>query len=343
MSLSQDLVDLAVALKAISDGRMDATQAAIVAQWSAAWHELSGEWAAALDDLIAAADGDQWPSRATILRSERALQALRHTADELQRLTDDGATVVAGSLDGLLQLAEDHQLRLIGSQFPVDYADWSVVRVDKAALDAIVARTTSTIGALSWPIPGDVEAAIKSVLIRGVALGENPRTAAAVMLKRIGDRFDGGRRRAENIARTEMIDAYRASAQQTRLANRDLLAGWAWTAYLGPRTCQVCVSMHGTEFPLDEPGPNDHQSGRCVATPVTKTWRELGIDLDEPNRTPAKSGAAWFAGQPVKVQREILGPKRYEAWKAGTYPPEQWAAVGDNPGWRPSYKPTPAP
>lgn len=343
MSLSQDLVDLTVALKAISDGRMDATQTALTAQWAKAWHELATEWSAALDDMIAAADGDQWPSRATILRSERALTALRHTADRLQQLVDDGAAEVSGSLPGLLQLAEDHQIRLIGAQFPADRAIWSAAPVNTRALDAIVQRSTQTIASLSWPIAADVEAAIKSVLIKGVALGENPRTAAADMLKRVGDRFDGGRRRAENIARTEMIDAYRAASRQTRLANSTVLAGWVWTAYLGPRTCQVCVSMHGTEFTLDEPGPNDHQSGRCVATPVTKTWRELGIDLDEPDRTPAKSGAEWFAGQTVKVQREILGPKRYEAWKAGTYPPEQWAAVGDNPGWRPSYKPTTAP
>jgi len=43
------------------------------------------------------------------------------------------------------------------------------------------------------------------------------------------------------------------------------------------------------------------------------------------------------------VQRNILGPQRFDAGKAGTYPPEQWAALTPNTGWRPSYKPTPVP
>lgn len=343
MTLSQDLVNTAVALKAISDGRMDATQSRIVAQWSAAWRELSGEWAGALDELIAAADGDQWPSRATILRSERALKALRVTADKLQELADAGVLEVSGSLDSLLDLAQDHQLRLIGAQFPAEYAEWSGVRIDAKAIDAMVQRTTAAVTALSWPIPGDVEAAIKSVLIKGVALGENPRKAAVDMLKRVGDRFDGGRRRAENIARTEMISAYRDAAHASRQANLDVLQGWMWTADLGPRTCQVCVSMHGTVYPLDAEGPLDHQSGRCVGAPVTKTWRELGFDLDEPDLTPIQLGGDWFAEQPEKVQRNILGSKRLAAYQRGDYPPEQWAVLADNPGWRPSYKPTKAP
>ena len=41
MSLSQDLVDLAVALKGASDARMDAALARIAAQWGVAWQELA--------------------------------------------------------------------------------------------------------------------------------------------------------------------------------------------------------------------------------------------------------------------------------------------------------------
>lgn len=107
--------------------------------------------------------------------------------------------------------------------------------------------------------------------------------------------------------------------------------------------CPSCVSMHGTVFPLDAEGPLDHQSGRCTAAPITKTWRELGIDLDEPELTPIQPGADWFAQQPEATQRSILGASRFDAWKAGRYPPEQWAALTPNTGWRPSYKPTPAP
>ena len=338
MSLSQDLVDLAVALKGASDARMDAALARIAAQWGVAWQELADEWMAALTELTA--DTDKWPSRATILRSERALQALEHTAQRLQELVEENVATTTGSLPDLLDLARNQQIRLIGAQFPAEYAaSWSATPVATKALDAIVARTTGQITALSQPIPDDVTAVIKSTLIKGVALGENPRRVAADMVSRIGDRFDLGRARAENVARTELIDAHRNAALETRKANTDVLQGWMWTAYLGPRTCLSCVSMHGAVFDNDEPGPYDHQSGRCVATPVTKTWRELGIDLDEPEGMERQTGAAWLQSQPESVQRQVMGPKRYDAWRAGDFPPDQWAVRKENPDWRDSYVP----
>ena len=201
-------------------------------------------------------------------------------------------------------------------------------------MDAIVTRTQTSIVALSMPIPADVEAAIKSVLIKGVAMGEHPSDAAREMLARVGDRFEGGRRRAETIASTSMLTAHRDAALASRIANADVCTGWAWLASLSPRTCQVCISMHGTVFPHDSPGPLDHPNGRCAAVPLTRY---------APDGDPFKTGPDWFAEQPERVQRQILGPRRLAAYQRGDYPPERWAALGDNPGWQPSYKPTKAP
>ena len=140
--------------------------------------------------------------------------------------------------------------------------------------------------------------------------------------------------RAETIARTSMLTAHRDAALASRIANADVCTGWAWLASLSPRTCQVCISMHGTVFPHDSPGPLDHPNGRCAAVPLTRY---------APDGDPFKTGPDWFAEQPERVQRQILGPRRLAAYQRGDYPPERWAALGDNPGWQPSYKPTKAP
>lgn len=344
MTLSQDLADLAVALKLGTDRQMDAALDRIIRAWGVAWQELVTEWEAALQELIDQAD-DRWPSRATILRSQRALTALAHTAERLQNLAEQTGLEVVGDLPGLLALAQDHQWRMIGAQFPLEYAlNWSQVPVATRALDAIVARTTRQITALTNPIPAEVTAVIKSTLIKGIALGESPRETAADMLHRIGDRFALGRVRAENIARTEMVDAYRDAARQSRHANSDVLAGWMWICALNSdRTCLSCIAMHGTVHPVDEPGPNDHQSGRCTGAPVVKTWRELGIDMDEPDPLPVVTGPEWFEGLTAAQQLGLMGRKRFDAWKAGTYPPELWSVTRTTKGWRDSQVVGPVP
>lgn len=335
MSPTQNLLDLAVALKAATGGQIDATTARAMTGWVSAWHELTDEWALALTDLANQADDDgRWPSRATVLRSDRALAALAHTAQRIEELVAATGDVVAGDLSALVGMAEDHQLRMIAAQVPDDYPPGVGNLVNPDAMDAIVTRTQTSIVALSMPIPADVEAAIKSVIIKGVAMGEHPSVAAREMLARVGDRFEGGRRRAETIARTSMLTAHRDAALASRIANADVCTGWAWLASLSPRTCQVCISMHGTVFPHDSPGPLDHPNGRCAAVPLTRY---------APDGDPFKTGPDWFAEQPERVQRQILGPRRLAAYQRGDYPPERWAALGDNPGWQPSYKPTKAP
>lgn len=326
MSPTQNLLDLAVALKAATGGQIDATTARAMTGWVSAWHELTDEWALALTDLANQADDDgRWPSRATVLRSDRALAALAHTAERINELVAASGDVVAGDLSALVGMAEDHQLRMIAAQFPDDYPPGVGNLVNADAMDAIVTRTQTSIVALSAPIAPDVEAAIKSVLIKGVAMGEHPRDAAREMLARVGDRFEGGRRRAETIARTSMLDAQRDAARASRIANADVVTGWMWLSALQARTCISCIAMHGSIHPVDEPGPHDHPRGRCAAVPVTAYFQ------------PGETGPEWFAEQPEKTQRAMLGPKRYGAWKAGKYPPEQWAVRRSNKGWRDSY------
>ena len=144
----------------------------------------------------------------------------------------------------------------------------------------------------------------------------SPREAARIMLRRLGGVFDGGRWRAENIARTEMLDAHRASALAARKANTDLLSGWEWSATLDRRTCPACLAMDGQRFDTETPGPEGHQQCRCTALPITKSWRDLGFNVDEPVST-RKSGREWFDEQPEEVQLDVMGPGRLAAVASG--------------------------
>lgn len=324
------------------DQLVDAATRDLVGAWGRAWQEVIVEWRAAAADLLAAAPGDdEWMARRLILRAEKAQAALYLTAAKLEELGKLAGVRVEKDLPVLAEAVLDAMDDLVATQLPKGATvSWS--RVPAVEIDWMVRRTTQQVTSTLWPIPQDTAAAMRSVLIRGVMVGDNPRAAARLLLKRLQGAFNGGLARAETIMRTEMLDATRAAALASRQHNRDVLAGWRWQATLSARTCPSCLAMHGTLHDIDESGPLDHQSGRCTSVPVVRSWRDLGIDQDEPaDRFP--DGQKWFDRQPVAVQKDILGPGRYAAYKRGDLAWGDMAVRRSTPGWRDSYVPAPVP
>lgn len=108
-------------------------------------------------------------------------------------------------------------------------------------------------------------------------------------------------------------------------------------AFHGGLARATVIAQHSTKHPANEPGPLDHHQGRCTAIPVTKTWRELGFDIDEPEGLRPQSGIDWFHSLDEEQQRRVLGPKRFEAWQDGRFPPELWSQRRSSEGWRDAY------
>ena len=270
---------------------------------------------------------------------ERRGQArmLAYSADyagaRLVEVAQRSSAVLADAARRLIELSLVDAAALIGAQLP---ANWPLNRPAKPELDAIVQRATTQITSRMWVLSDEATEAMRRRLVQGVAAGRNPRDTARLMVADVQNDFDGGLARAQVIARTETIDAYRAGAKAHHEANADVLAGWVWLANLSARTCSSCVAMHGTEHELDEPGPLDHQQGRCSRMPRVKP--ELVSGAPKP---VIESGPEWLERQPEGVQRSVLGPRRYEAWKAGDYPASRWAVRRESEAWRPSYGPGP--
>ncbi|MFC0629530.1 phage minor head protein, partial [Kribbella deserti] len=283
-------------------------------------------------------------SRSAILRSTRLRLALIEVSGRLAAVADQAGVTVSGDLDGIVQAAVDAQENIAKAQLPKAELDaiTSWARVDARQIDAIVRRTTERITSALWPLSAEADAAMRRELVRGLMAGSGPRQTAARIVQRAEGQFNGGLARALTIVRTETLDAHRAAAAAAHKANSDVLAGWIWLTSLSGKPCPACLGMSGTVHPLTEPGPQGHQNCRCTRMPKTKTWRELGIDLpEEPDQVP--SAANWFNKQPVKRQKDILGPARYAAWKRGDYPMDQWAVKRANADWRPSYVTSPLP
>lgn len=277
-------------------------------------------------------------ARAVRLLAQAAEQAGQQLSDLLTaagvRVTPDIAKLVAQ--------AEAYQGQMIAAQFP-SYVPWDWTRVRPGDLAAIVARTTQTIHQRLWVLSDSAEEALKRSLVAGMGQGANPRDVARRMIELTEGDFNGGLRRAVVLARTEQLDAYRAASLASRAANADVLAGWEWICHFSPRTCRSCLSKHGSVHPLDEPGPDDHQQGRCTAVPVTKSWADLGFKgiAEPPSATP--DAEAWLRSQTRDVQNRILTARGREAWESGDYPIGDWSQLRHTPEWRDSYAPSTPP
>lgn len=345
MSITPKVQRISTNQRAALNRVVNQTTRSLVSAWDEAWKTVSAEWVAALTELAAAGEDGRWPTRSQVLRAERAQRALDMTTQLLARLSTDSAVTISATLPKLSTDAAAYTARMVEAQLPPGASDTVTAgvgfnRVDPMQLEAIVNRTTQQITALHYPISAEATAAIQQELIRGIVVGDNPRTAAHRMLKRVEGRFNGGLSRAVNVARTEMLDANRSAAQAQELANKDVLTAWEWSAKLDSRTCISCLVQNGSTHPIEDPGPLDHQQGRCSRIPVTKTWRELGFNVDEPVGVKTDS-KAWFNGLPEAEQSSIMGADRLALFKAGDVSWEDLSSRRTNSGWRDSFTPTP--
>lgn len=338
MSVDGHTLALVAQVRAQLDRVNDAHLRKMTKAWVEAWDDVSADLDAALTQLALEA-GDGKITRKAVMQSEKLRKSLDLIRGKLDDLFAQSGQDAIDGLSDVVDRAGKAQEALIASQLPA--AERAVVaawtRVDARQVDAIVTRSTEQITKVSFPLSDEATAVMRRELVRGLVGGANPRTVASRMLKKTERRFNGGLSRALTIARTETLDAHRAAAQLGEKANADILDVWVWTATLGDRTCPACWGMHGTEFPLSQPGPEGHQNCRCVRVPKTKTWAELGFEgLDEPESLLPDAETEFDALSPA-TQRDILGPKRYDAWKAGDHPMSSWATKRSTPGWRDSY------
>lgn len=333
--------------KALLDSQLDETTRYIVNAWVAAWDEVKGELEASLMEVVMEAGGDS-VSYPKLMRHRRLQAALTGMAGALDRIAQDTGTYATQQAQAVAENSSQATLSMTRAGLTgTTRAELraSLIAADPAQILAMARRTAQQITARTLELAAEAEQSIRRTMLKGIAVGDNPRKAARDAYRIIEDQWNGGLARAETIARTEMLDAHRKAAQQVEQANKDVLDSWEWVAHLGDkRICRACLGMHGTRHAIDSPGPLGHPNCRCARVPVTKTWEELGFPgMREPqNATP--DADQWFEDLPEAEQEAILGKAGLAAYREGRFPRSAWAARRDNgKDWRPSYQPAPIP
>jgi SPP1 gp7 family putative phage head morphogenesis protein len=311
--------------------------------WIRSWDELAGQWQKAMDDAVAyQARTGQWPPPWELGRIERLGQAMQASEQALQQLANRAGVVLTDGAEQVAAIDVGFEPRLISSQLPAAEQAQAAVRfaanVLPQAVDVIVARSQAQIVSALRPLSTAAADGMRRELVRGIATGTNPSRAAAQMVARVQGEFNGGLSRAINVARTEMLDTYRTVSRYSHAANADVVASWIWISTLDKRTCPSCWGMNGTTHPLDQPGPLDHQQGRCARAPKTKTWRDLGFDIDEPaDDLPDAQKKFWALSQ--ADQKAIMGPGRLQLLRSGRIGWDDLPGERASAGWRTSYAP----
>jgi len=336
VAVSRETLRLIAAQQLVVDEQMALAGRRLTASWVRAWRLVKAEWADITRQL---ATGEPL-TRAQIRRARNVQRALNTIRAMLDELATEAGGMLADQSQVLVHDAARNQAKIIASQLPAgDPRRAAVLRealLPNRQLDAIIRRTTQQITSRLRPLSAEATEAVVDQLVLGAARGTNPRLIAARMLDQVNGAFNGGLTRALVVARTETLDAHRIAAQQAQDQHADVLSGWQWVAKLEARTCPACWGMHGTKHDLKEAGPHGHQQCRCARVPVTKTWRELGIDVPEPPSL-IRDGEREFKRLPRQQQLEVMGPTRLKALQSGDAGWDQLAQLRHNPGWRDGY------
>jgi hypothetical protein len=326
------------------DRTVEAATVDLVKSWARAWDTLAMDWEASVKELATLRDDGKWPTRRQVDYAERTQKALFYTHAALNALGDYTGVSVRGYMPQAVDLASAH-LDVIASQYPPKVRSDPSLRLNfnrlsRSELNAIVRRTSQQVTSLTLPLSAEATDALYRELVRGVAYGTHPNTAARVLMRRLEGRFNGGLTRAMVIARTEILDAHRAAAAETHRANADVLTGWVWLATLDGDTCPSCWGEHGIEHPLDEDGPDDHQQGRCARGPLVKSWEDLGFNVKEPPSV-VPDAQATFAKLDTAAQLKVMGQTRLDLLDSGSVNWSDLSTRRSTRGWRDSRIPTP--
>lgn len=305
--------DVVTAYKNRLAAQVTAAEQLLVAAYADVWQSLSDD-ARKLAERIAALDE---PSAAQVLRlaEYRTLEA--QVAAEVGRIAaglHPTLTMMQAEAVVLGSASAQAQLSALGVT--------SAVRLPNTAMVDMIGRlqTGSPLRTVLDRLPAHASASVRQSLVTSVGAGwDVPRTSRAIR-----DSLGGNMSRANTIARTEIVGSHRRANLRTYQANANVLEGWVWVAAVDnvmPPPCPVCIGMHGTVHPLDEPF-GSHPNCRCVPSPLVKG--------DSPF---VPTGDEWVKDQSDEAVIKIYGQDIGQRVVRGDLKPSDLVKRLDDPEW----------
>jgi hypothetical protein len=181
---------------------------------------------------------------------------------------------------------------------------------------------------------------LTNAIRQGAAQSE---TNAQIITRIIGKAGQAGvldisRRNAAALVHTSMQSIANDSREMFFEANADVIKEVQWFSALDGHVCPRCMALSGRKWKnsdAHEPvahtvpyrNPPIHWNDRCVLLPITKTFKEMGIDMPEvaPGQRASRDGPVdaqttfeeFLNRQTKEQQDEQLGVGRAQLWRDG--------------------------
>jgi SPP1 gp7 family putative phage head morphogenesis protein len=143
-------------------------------------------------------------------------------------------------------------------------------------------------------------------------------------------------RNAEALVRSSVLTVQNNARLETLIANRDLFKGIMQISTLDSRTSPVCIAYSGKVWDMDlnpvgadglpfNGGLPRHWTCRSTLVPIIKSFRDLGIDVDEvsPGTRASLDGQVpqdlsfdeWLKTKGEGFQNDLLGVGKAQLWR----------------------------
>jgi len=176
---------------------------------------------------------------------------------------------------------------------------------------------------------------------QGVAQGE---TLQQIITRIVGSQKHGtvgimevSRRNASTLVHDSIMQIANDAKLAVYRENSDVVKGVHWLATFDSHVCATCAALNGAEWdlegnPINGTGfkfqaPPLHPNDRCVLTPITKTYKELGIDIPEMDVSTRASDLgqikadtsfnSFLKRHDSAYADKLLGKGKAELWRSG--------------------------
>ncbi len=244
-----------------------------VTKWSGTAHWDIEDWLNADDPSGLRSTEDKRASE--ILRDYDA--AVKRIVKDVGEMTSPDALqiqrIVDRDLEGFNQATKDKMTKWLNDTYlrTVKWTDRALKQSGIITVGSLLPGAPLDVQkALAVGVENDIESltadtrkVISRELVQGIAQGEGIRE----LRNRITEATDLPRARAELIARTETMKAFRDTAVERY--KRYGVEQVKWIATPDEATCDECMAHDGQIYDIEDI-PDEHPNGRCITIPVIK-------------------------------------------------------------------------